>query len=49
VAGLFEFVPLPAYLLLALVGLSLAYVLTVEACKRWFYRRQDRRRVTAHA
>jgi Mg2+-importing ATPase len=48
-AGLFEFVPLPAYLLLSLVGVSLAYVLTVEACKRWFYRRQDRRRVTAHA
>jgi Mg2+-importing ATPase len=48
-AGLFEFVPLPGHLMVSLIGVSLAYVLTVEGCKRWFYRRQDRRRVTAHA
>lgn len=49
VAVLFDFVPLPANLMLSLVGLSLTYVLAVEVCKRWFYRRQDKRRVTAHA
>ena len=43
-AGLFEFVPLPPGLLLALVGVSLSYGLTVEWGKHWFYRRQDRRR-----
>jgi hypothetical protein len=42
-------VPLPMHLMLSLVGLSVAYVLTVEVCKRGFYRRQDKRRVTAHA
>jgi len=48
-ADWFEFVPLPMHLMLSLVGLSVAYVLTVEVCKRGFYRRQDKRRVTAHA
>ena len=33
------FVPLPPSLLLAVVGLSLTYVLAAELTKRWFYRR----------
>ncbi len=43
VAELFQFVPLPPHLLLALVGVSLAYGLTVEWGKHGFYQRQDRR------
>ncbi len=43
-AGLFQFVPLPPHLLLTLVGVSLAYGMTVEWAKHGFYRRQDRRR-----
>jgi len=48
VAELFEFVPLPAHLLLALVGVSLAYALTVEWGKQVFYRHHDRRRARGH-
>lgn len=33
------FMPLPATVLLGVVGLTLAYGLTVELTKRWFYRR----------
>jgi Mg2+-importing ATPase len=40
VAGLFDFVPLPPHLLLALVGVSLAYAATVEWGKQVFYRRR---------
>jgi Mg2+-importing ATPase len=42
-SGLFEFVPLPAHLLLSLVGVSLAYGLTVEWAKHRFYRRHEKR------
>ncbi|MEO6080517.1 MAG: hypothetical protein ABIQ86_12155 [Steroidobacteraceae bacterium] len=31
--------PLPALLMLAMVGLTLAYVCAVEVAKKWFYRR----------
>ncbi len=40
VAELFDFVPLPPHLLLALVGVSLAYAATVEWGKQVFYRRR---------
>ncbi|MEY2657006.1 MAG: Magnesium-transporting ATPase, P-type 1 [Pseudomonadota bacterium] len=40
VAALFDFVPLPPHLLLALVGVSLAYAATVEWGKQVFYRRR---------
>ncbi len=38
-ASVFGFVPLPAPLLLGVIGLTLAYVLTVELAKRVFYAR----------
>ena len=38
-ASVFGFVPLPAPLLAGIVGLTLAYVATVELAKRWFYAR----------
>lgn len=38
-AGLFQFVPLPASLMLALVGLTGLYVLAAELAKRFFYAR----------
>ena len=36
------FVPLPAAVLLGVIGLTLAYGLTVELTKQWFYRRLSR-------
>jgi P-type Mg2+ transporter len=38
---LLGFEPLPLALLLALAGITGAYVVGAEALKRWFYRRQD--------
>jgi len=35
----FGFVPLPAPLMLGMIGLTLVYVLAVEAAKKWFYAR----------
>ena len=46
-SGLFEFVPLPAHLLLSLLGVSLAYGITVEVAKHSFYRRQEKRHARA--
>ena len=40
-SSVFGFVRLPANLLLAMIGLTLAYVAAVELTKRWFYRRAD--------
>ena len=44
VAHFFELVPLPAHWLVALVGVSLTYGVTVEWGKRWFYRYHERGR-----
>ena len=38
-SSIFGFVPLPASLLAAMIGLTIAYVFAVEAGKKWFYRR----------
>jgi Mg2+-importing ATPase len=38
-AGIFGFVPLPAALLVAIVGITAAYLAATELQKRWFYRR----------
>ena len=38
-SSVFGFVRLPSDLLLAMIGLTLAYVAAVEVAKRWFYRR----------
>ncbi|MEO6186636.1 MAG: magnesium-translocating P-type ATPase [Steroidobacteraceae bacterium] len=38
-SGWFGFVPLPAPLMLAMIGLTLAYVCAVEVAKKWFYGR----------
>jgi Mg2+-importing ATPase len=38
--ALFGFVPLPAPLMLAMIGLTLAYVAAVEVAKRFFYARR---------
>ena len=38
--ALFGFVPLPASLMLAMIGLTLAYVAAVEVAKRFFYARR---------
>ena len=44
-SAVFGFVPLPAPLLLAMIGLTIAYVAAVEAGKKWFYARlEDARR-----
>jgi Mg2+-importing ATPase len=37
-AGAFDFVPLPAALLLTLIGITCLYVAAAEATKHWFYR-----------
>ena len=37
-AGVFGFVPLPAPLAVAIVGITVAYVAATELQKRWFYR-----------
>jgi Mg2+-importing ATPase len=37
--GLLRFVPLPATLLATIAGLTLTYLLLVQAVKTWFYRR----------
>jgi Mg2+-importing ATPase len=36
-SGMFGFVPLPISLMAGLVGLTLAYVVAVEVCKKIFY------------
>lgn len=38
-SGAFGFVPLPAPLLLTMIGLTVVYVVAVEAGKKWFYAR----------
>jgi len=38
-AGLFSFVPLPLWLMIALIGITFAYVISVEITKRYFYAR----------
>ena len=38
-SSIFGFVPLPAPLLLSMIGLTMAYVVAVEAAKKWFYAR----------
>ena len=38
-SSFFGFVPLPAPLMLSMVALTMAYVLAVEAAKKWFYSR----------
>ena len=40
-AHLMGFVPMPATLVAALAGITVAYVLAVELMKRWFYRRPE--------
>jgi Mg2+-importing ATPase len=40
-SSVFGFVRLPGQVLLAMIGLTLAYVVAVEVAKRWFYRRAD--------
>lgn len=37
-SGVFGFVPLPAMLLVAIVGITVAYVAATELQKKWFYR-----------
>ena len=37
-AGVFGFVPLPAMLLVAIAGITVAYVAATELQKKWFYR-----------
>jgi Mg2+-importing ATPase len=41
-AKFMEFVPLPPWVLLAIVGIVIAYVVIAEIAKRWFYRQQNR-------
>lgn len=36
-SSIFGFVPLPALLILGMIGLTLAYVFAVEVAKKWFY------------
>ena len=43
VNSLFGFIPLPAPLLLTIIGLTLLYVLVVEAAKKFFYARAQNR------
>jgi Mg2+-importing ATPase len=38
-AGVFGFVPLPATLVVAIVGITVAYVAATELQKKWFYQR----------
>ncbi|MCE9657337.1 MAG: magnesium-translocating P-type ATPase [Burkholderiales bacterium] len=38
-SSIFGFVPLPAPLMLGMIGLTLAYVFAVELAKKWFYAR----------
>ncbi len=38
-SAIFGFVPLPAPLMLAMIGLTLVYVVAAEAAKRYFYSR----------
>jgi Mg2+-importing ATPase len=38
-SSIFGFVPLPAPLMLGMIGLTLAYVVAVEVAKKWFYAR----------
>lgn len=38
-AGLFSFVPLPLWLMISLIGITIAYVISVEITKRYFYAR----------
>ncbi len=40
-AGLFGFVPLPPYILLLLAGITLAYAVTNEIAKKYFFKRYD--------
>jgi Mg2+-importing ATPase len=40
-SSIFGFVPLPASLVLAMIGLTLAYVVVVEVAKKSFYGRTD--------
>jgi Mg2+-importing ATPase len=40
-SSIFGFVPLPAPLLLGMIGLTLAYVFAVELAKKWFYKRAE--------
>jgi Mg2+-importing ATPase len=40
--SIFGFIPLPAPLMLAMMGLTLAYIVAVEIAKKFFYARQDR-------
>jgi len=42
---IFGFVPLPAPLMFALIGLTLLYVLAAEVAKRHFYARLSNRNV----
>jgi Mg2+-importing ATPase len=46
-SSIFGFVPLPASLLLSMVGLTLAYVLTVEFAKKSFYARTHQAPIVA--
>ena len=39
-AGVFGFVPLPAPLMLAMIALTLAYVVAAEIAKKYFYGRR---------
>ncbi len=40
--SIFGFIPLPAPLMIAMIGLTLAYVVAVEIAKKFFYARQGR-------
>lgn len=42
-AGLMDFQPLPFNYILAIMGLVIAYILSAELTKRWFYARSSRR------
>ena len=39
--AIFRFAPLPLHIVLTLGGIVLAYLITVEFAKRWFYKRVD--------
>jgi P-type Mg2+ transporter len=47
-ARLFSFTPLPLQELLIVVGLSLAYLLILDAIKVWYYRRADKGAARSH-
>jgi Mg2+-importing ATPase len=42
--ALFGFVPLPASMVLGMIGLTLAYIVAVELAKKIFYARQSLQR-----